>query len=182
MRFTIAVVLAAGASFLAGCAPAVSVHPLYTSQDLAADPSLEGQWTDQDGETWQIQKSGNGYDVTVFHQKETPSTESFNIHLLRLEDAEFADVTAKSNSSLAITGHLFAKIWREGDDMCVALLDDDWLKSEVELGNAPPSIIGDDHRQIILTAPTADLQRFIGLHAADPNAWDADTGRFVRAR
>ncbi|HUD99360.1 MAG TPA: hypothetical protein VMR62_07270 [Bryobacteraceae bacterium] len=181
MRFTMPLIFAAAAALLIGCAPAVSIHPLYTPQDLVADSSLEGQWAASDGEFWQVQRSGDGYAVTVFHAGET-SAEAFNIHLLRLKDTEFADATSKSNPSLGITGHLLARISLQGDDLRVALLDDDWMKKAVKSGQAPQSITGEENGQIILTAPTGDLQRFVLQHAADADAWDADVGVFHRMR
>lgn len=180
MRFTTLLMLVAGAAILTGCTSTVSIHPLYTSQDLVADPSLEGTWAEQDGEIWQIHKSGDGYDVTVLHKGDSPGTEAFNVHLLRLKESEFADVTSKSNPSLGITGHLFARISLQGDELLVALVNDDWMRKTVEAGLAPQSAKGESEEQIILTASTSDLQRFFLLHAADADAWDPDIGRFHR--
>jgi hypothetical protein len=43
----------------------------------------------------------------------------------------------------------------------------------VEAGQAPQSTVGEG-QQIVLTAPTSELQKFILLHAADPDAWSDD--------
>jgi len=167
MRFTPLLAVLVGAAAMTGCAPAVAIHPLYTSQDLASDLPLEGAWAGNGGEVWQIAKSGDGYDVN--------STEGskYKVHLLRLNDYEFVDVSSKSDPDIGVAGHLFGKIRMAGDEMYVSLIDETWLKHMVDAGQAPQSTIGEG-QQIVLTAPTSDLQKFVLLHAADPDAWDAD--------
>ncbi|MGO4882065.1 MAG: hypothetical protein ACLP59_14730 [Bryobacteraceae bacterium] len=176
MRFTLLTMMAAaGAALLTGCAPAVSIHPFYTSQDLVSDPSLEGTWADQDDDVWRIQKADDGYNATVFHTGGTPDSEAFNIHLLRLKDIEFVDAVSQSNPSLAVSGHFIAKVSLRGDRMLVNVLDDDWLKKAAQSGIAPQSIVGEENGRIILTASSADLRRFVVQHAADADAWDSGT-------
>jgi len=181
MRFTTMLILAASTAILTGCAPAVSIHPLYTTQDLASDLPLEGTWAETDTGIWHAAKSGDGYDVTLLHTDASLTTEAYNVHLLRLKDADFLDVTSKSDAGLGITGHLLAKVWLEGDELRAALLDDAWLKKTLAAGLALPFVKGEGE-QIILTAPTSSLQRFILLHAADPDAWDANAAKFHRLR
>jgi len=173
MRFTLWLALMAGAAGVTGCAPAVAIHPLYNSQDLVSDLPLEGTWVVKDGEIWQIKKSGDGYDVAAVHAGDSTDVSKYNVHLLRLKELEFVDVTSKSDPEIGVAGHLFGKIRMEGDELYVALMDESWLKHMVEAGLAPRSIMGEG-QQIVLTAPTVELQRFILLHAADPGAWDDD--------
>lgn len=66
----------------------------------------------------------------------------------------------------------FGAVEMEGDELFVNPVDDTWLKHQVEAGLAPQFILGEG-QQIILTAPTSELQKFILLHAADADAWDA---------
>lgn len=185
MRYFMLAVVAAAAAVLTGCAPAVSIHPMYTAQDLAADAALEGKWADDDsGEVWQIAKAGanlaDGYDVTVFHPGDSPSTESFNIHVLRLQGMEpgmeFADAISKGDPGLGIVGHVIVKIQVQGDELRVALMNDAWLKTMVEARLAPPSVTDQESGRIILTASTAALQQFLTQHAADTGVWDEDGG------
>lgn len=182
MRFTTWLMLAAGAAILTGCAPPVSIHPLYTSQDLVADPALEGTWAEPNGEIWQIHKSGDGYEVNVLHAGDSPAAETYLVHLVRLNNSDFIDVTSKSQPDLGIAGHLFGKFSLQGDECRVTVFDDAWLRRTVQAGLAPQAVAVESSGQVILTAPTADLQRFVLLHAADPDAWDADVGTFHRVR
>lgn len=176
MRYFTLVLLAA-AAVLTGCAPAVSIHPIYTAQDVVSDPALEGSWTDDDsGEVWQIAKAADGYDVTVFHEGNSPTTEAFNIHVLRLGGIELADATSKGDPGLGIVGHVIVKIHVQGDELTVAMMSDAWLKTMVDAGLAPQPVTDKDGGRIILTAPTGVLQQFLTEHAADVGAWDEDGG------
>ena len=152
---------------MTGCAPAVAIHPLYTSQDLVSDLPLEGAWAGTDGEVWLIKKSGDGYDVAAV------PTGDFRVYLLRLKEFEFVDVASKSDPEVGVAGHLFGKIRMEGDELYLSLIDETWLKHMAETGQAPQSIVGEG-QQIVLTASTSELQKFILLHAGDPDAWDND--------
>ena len=170
MRFTLLLTVLAGAAALMGCASAVAIHPLYTTQDLVSDLPLEGMWAGGDGEVWQIKKSGDGYDVG-----------EFTVHLLRLKEYEFVDVTSKSDPAIGVAGHLIGKIRMEGGQLYVSPMNEAWLKQMVEAGIAPQSAIGEG-QQTILTAPTSELQQFLLLHAADPDAWDEDDEGLHRLR
>jgi hypothetical protein len=165
MRFTLWLAVLAGAAAMTGCAPAVAIHPLYTTQNLVSDMPLEGTWSEKDGEIWQIEKAGDGYTV-----KSAEGT-TYAVHLLRLQEYEFVDVASKSDPEVGVAGHLFAKIRMSGDELYVSPIDETWLKHMVEAGQAPQSTVGEG-QQIVLTAPTSELQKFILLHAADPDAWD----------
>ena len=48
MRFTLLLTILAGVAGMTGCAPAVAIHPLFTTQDLVSDLPLEGTWASSD--------------------------------------------------------------------------------------------------------------------------------------
>jgi len=173
MRFTLWLAVLAGAAALTSCAPAVAIHPLYTTEDLVSDLPLEGTWAASDNEVWQIHKSGDGYDVAAVRTADAPAVSQYTVHLLRLKQSEFVDVASKSDPEVGVAGHLFSRIRLEGDDLYVSLIDENWLKHMVETGQAPQSTMGES-QQIVLTAPTSELQKFVLRHAADPDAWDDD--------
>jgi hypothetical protein len=103
------------------------------------------------------------------------------IPLLATESKEILDIASKSDPEIGVAGHLFARVRMQGDELYVSLIDDSWLKQMVEAGLAPQSTIGEG-RQIVLTAPTSELQKFISLHAADPAAWNDDEEGLHRVR
>ena len=173
MRFTLLLAALAGVAAMTGCAPAVAIHPLYTSRNLVSDLPLEGTWASSDGEVWQVKKSEDGYEV------DSAQGSKYTVHLLRLNEYEFVDVASKSDPEVGVAGHLFAKIRMEGDELYVSPIDETWLKHMVEVGQAPQSTMGEG-QQIVLTAPTSELQKFVLLHAADPDAWEDDNDALHR--
>src|ERR1019366_3151614 len=130
-------------------------------------PAAGGYLGVQRREVWQVQKLEDGYEV------DAAEGSKYMVRLVRLNEYEFVDVASKSDPEVGVAGHLFGKIRMVGDDLYVSLIDETWLKHMVEAGLAPQSTVGEG-QQIVLTAPTSELQKFILLHAADPGAWDND--------
>lgn len=175
MRLTNLLAMTAGVALLAGCGPAISIQPLYTEQELAYDLPLEGSWTAQDdGTVWQVRRSGDGYDFEG-------SGEKFNVHLLKVNGVRFLDVTTHNDSGLAIPGHIFGKVWMEGGNLRIALLDDDWVQKMVKQGLGPQAVINAD-QSVVLTADSKDLQRFVWTYAVEPEAYDGEGGVWTRAQ
>ena len=174
MRLAALLGILAGGAVMTGCGPVLSIHPLYTQADLVSDLPLEGTWAEQDDQQlWRIQKSGDGYEAL-----NEATAEKFSVHLLRLKGVSFLDITSRSDV-LAIPGHLFARVWMEGGNLRIAMMKDDWLQQMAQDGLGPPSVIGPD-KDVILTAPTRELQDFLILHADDANAFD-EPGDLQRA-
>lgn len=176
MKIISLVVALAAVALMTGCGPTLSVHPLYTEKDLASDLALEGKWADAENEeVWTIRKSGNGFEGT------SPSTSDpgkVGIHVVRLGELRFLDITSKDTSSLDIPGHLFVKIWMVGEELRLQALDSDWLKQKVRETGLPHLELEDE--QMILTAPTPELQKFIARYANDPKSAESDVGKFHR--
>jgi hypothetical protein len=181
MRFTLLLTVLAGGAAMTGCVSAVAIHPLYTTPDLVSDLPLEGDWGSSDGEVWQVRKSGDGYDVRAAAAGDSKAVSEYTVHLLRLQQYEFADVASKSDPEVGVAGHLFCKIRMEDGQLYVSPIGEAWLKRMAQAGLAPQSTTGEG-QQIILTAPTNELQTFILLHAADPDAWDQDDEGLHRLR
>lgn len=175
MKTAMPLILLAGVALLTGCGPTLSVHPLYTEKDLVSDLPLEGTWTDDKGEgMFTVRKSGNGFEVLYTERSDSASAQKLDVHLLRLRDFRFVDVAPRQESPLSIPGHLFAKVWMEGSQLHVAIMDSDWLKQKiVDSGFPAHRASGEDRgKQIILTAPTEELQKFVLWYAAEEKAFD----------
>jgi hypothetical protein len=70
-----------------------------------------------------------------------------------------------------IPGHIFSRVRLEGDNLSLAMLDPDSLKKMIEEKKADigHELFGDDG--IVLTAPTAELQKFMLKCAGDTEAF-----------
>ncbi|MCC7157255.1 MAG: hypothetical protein IT161_21930 [Bryobacterales bacterium] len=178
MKLTPVLIMTAGALLTASCGGTLSIVPFYEDRDKAFDLPLEGLWTDQDAkETWNVRKTAGGYEVGE-------RQEALRLQVVRLEGQHWLDISCCDSccddSSPSIPGHLIARVWIEGDELCVQTMDTDWLKGKVrELGF--PHLELPDRKQIILTAPAPMLRKFVLLYANEPRAF-SETSRFHRVR
>ena len=176
MKIISLVVALAAVALMTGCGPTLALHPLYTDKDLATDVPLEGKWADADAEeVWTIRKSGDGFEGA---SPSTSDPEKVGIHVVRLGELRFLDITSKDTTSLDIQGHLFVKVWMEGEGLRVPALDSDWFKQKIREASFPHLEMEDE--QMILTAPTLELRKFVTLCASEPKAFDSDVGKFHR--
>ncbi len=173
MRSTLGIAVFVAAAGLTGCAPAVAIHPFYTNHDLVSDLLLPGVWSSNDGQIWRVKAVQDGYDVTQTPEPGAAVSGEFNVHLARLDECEFVDVTSKADVGIGVPGHLIGKVRFEAGKLFVSALNETWLKHMIETGAGPASIIGES-QQLVLTAPTSELQVFLRLHCGDPAAWDED--------
>lgn len=162
---------------MTGCGPTLSLHPLYTDKEVVSDLPLEGKWTDEDAkEVWSVSKSKDHYEAV---QLGNGNSEKYELHVVRLEQLRFLDITDNDTPSLAIPGHMIVKIWMEGEQLRIQAMDTDWLKQKIRETGFPYVEVD---KQILLTAPTPQLQKFILLYANEPKALDSEVGRFHRLR
>jgi hypothetical protein len=176
------------ALLLPGCVP--SVNPLYTSKDLVFDPALVGVWSEEnDKETWSFQKAGEKK-YLLKHTDDEGQVGEFDAHLLKLGKQLFLDLRvldpgAKDDDlsmnnwarwTLIIRpGHLFLKVDQISPELQMRVMDPDALEKLLEKN--PKAVRherirfdprdDDDKGQIVLTAETKDLQKFILKHMND---------------
>ena len=166
------------ALFILGCVP--SLHPLYTDKELVFNPALVGTWLDVDDEkdTWTFRKSEEkAYKLIQYQSK--GDTAEFEVHLVQLGEFLFLDTQVEGPEMINndfyrmhfIPGHIFSRVRLEGDNLSLAMLDPDSLKKMIEEKKADigHELFGDDG--IVLTAPTAELQKFMLKSAGDTEAF-----------
>jgi hypothetical protein len=101
----------------------------------------------------------------------------FELALGRLGGALFADITPNPLNTGSHLGkdllrpvHWFWQASFEGDRVRLIPLDDDWLGAALDSGRV--AIAHEDFGdEVVLIAPTADLQRFVAEHAQDTLAF-----------
>jgi hypothetical protein len=152
---------------MTGCLT-LSVYPLYTAKDLVTDPRIEGKWAAEDDNTvWEFHNHGDAYLATCPSDK---TSEPVEMRLVQLGEQRFLDLTAHDTPSLAVAGHMFGKISIAGEELSIQLMASSWLEKKVREAGLPSLELTD--RDLLLTAPTADLQKFVLRYAADPDAFE----------
>ena len=186
------------ALLLAGCVP--SVNPLYTEKDLVFDPALVGVWSEEnEKEAWAFAEAG-GKKYFLKHTDSDGRTGEFDAHLLKLGQELFLDLYALglggnggweinqlARCALVIRpGHLFLKVDQITPTLKLRLMDPERLEELIEknpkdIQHEKIRLNGRDSEefQIILTAPTKDLQKFILRHVKDEKFF-ADPGTLTK--
>jgi hypothetical protein len=155
---------------LSGCLTP-SLHPLYTDTDVLSDPGLVGSWAeddDDDDESWTFELlEENAYRLTITEDGESAILEA---HLLQLGEHLFLDLYPEEMEFASdwyelhlLPVHTFYWVSLQGDLLELAVMDSEWLQDRSDAGE-----LGIRHERrddtVILTAPTADLQKFILAH------------------
>jgi hypothetical protein len=177
MKLRLPLFLIVSCLFLIGC-PSYSLHPLYTDQDAVAEPALEGTWIFPDpGDKEKItfkKASDHEYSMAIFHP-DTKVTETDKVHLVRLGGQLFMDIIAdeqkvagvKLDGPLGVIAtHVIAKAKISEDDLAYATLEDDAIRKQSTSGGAPLDYQITD-RDVLVTAQTDALRRYISAHAED---------------
>ncbi len=183
-KILLAVVLVALCTVI-GCIP-TSINPLYTREDLVFDPALIGVWSSEGDskETWAFEKAGDTEYKLVYTENDG-KTGHFEAHLLKLGDTRFLDLFPDESGieEMDRSGfykvhllrtHSFLKVTRIEPALQMAPLDLKWLREF--LGKHPKAIRhhktgqGDD-AQIVLTASTPELRKFVEKHLKTEGAF-----------
>jgi hypothetical protein len=177
------------AMLLCSCEPELSVHRLYTADDVVFDPNLPGSWVaaepNENSGTMQmdIVKAGtDGYEFT-FTMQDTPTAQvgkiSFDAHLVKLHGRVFIDVVQTalqidgkpSERQIVVPGHMFGRISVDGENLRMSFLDDDWVTREIKSGDLSLDSEDEGFHPVVLTASTVELQKFVVDHADDDEAF-----------
>ncbi|MEX1139679.1 MAG: hypothetical protein WEF53_10095 [Bacteroidota bacterium] len=160
LRFT---VLICFGLLAAGC-PARSISPLFSEKDIAFDPLLVGSWSQTGDEPLIFENSGdNTYRVTL-QEKDQKTT--YTAHLGKLRNAWFIESFADNsgNDYHLLPAFIVHRIWLEGDSLKLAALRSDWLREMIDARKISIPHIRRDS-EIILTASTEELQKFVARYA-----------------
>lgn len=185
------------AVLLGGCVPVISLHPLYTKDDVVLDKKLCGTWIDESGDsktTWQFEcadEPNNAY--KLIFTDEDGKKGSFVAHMVKLKDRLFLDIFPSElpwepenaekmdwpyNSLFMIPAHAFLKIESIEPQLKIRLM----LESQLQelLKDNPKEI---EHtsagERIVLTASTKKLQEFVLKHVDDEKLF---TGEITLSR
>jgi len=173
-----------------------SLHPFYTDQDVVYKKELTGTWIDHDSAVWIITrhqqvtglmkppKPGPSYDIMFTDQK---GVSKFNAHLFTLNGQlylDFLPTEVSCGNDLAafhlVGTHSLAKVDLKGGKININWYNEEWLvdlfnKNRIRIAHERVPYDDDqkdpESMQVVLTAPTADLQKFITKYGSDPEAF-----------
>ncbi len=173
------------AALLGGCVPVMSLHSLYTKENVVFEEKLLGTWVDDPNSpetTWEfnrIEEPETAYRL-VLSDKDGQKG-SFVAHLVKLENRLFLDVYPSElpwepddpnkvkwlfNSFFLIPAHTFIKIDSIKPQLKMRLINDGKME---ELLKEDPNAVKHTsiEGRVVLTASTKELQAFVLKHADD---------------
>jgi hypothetical protein len=191
MKKLIVLLLAAAGLFLSGCI-VLSVYPFYTSRDVVFDPGLLGKWvetgaTNQPDDYYLFEKADakagfekEGTNAYLLTTVETQKTNHCLVHLFKLKGQMFLDLfTAEETGDIMphpIPSHMVMRVSQMTPTLKMTPMDYEWLSNLIEqdpgaLRHHDIKSEGEKDHFYVLTADTAELQRFVLKHLKTEKAW-----------
>lgn len=175
-------------TLVAGCIP--SLHPLYTDRDRKRMDVITGDWLSDDSSSmYRIMADPDEpsyvFTYTDLSRKgnlfaQDSSRANFIVNLVSLNGSDFMDFFPGDNDDLQnlnmllqvhlIPAHTFAKFRVTQDTIIIWRFDPEWLEDLFEENRIRISHEKMDD-QIVLTASTEELQKFVSKYADDPAAY-----------
>jgi hypothetical protein len=147
------------------CLPQPSLQPLFRSEEAVIVPGLAGDWIDAKGDDAEVMrftlKDDKSYRMTV--AKENGEEDVFELRLGKVGEELYWDFTVKAKGSSddwALPFHGFARVALVDDQLSLSFLDDEWVKRALKEGRLVVDHV-ETEDGLVLTAPTAELQRVI---------------------
>ena len=159
---------------LSGCIS--SIHPLYTSKDVAFDPLLVGEWFDKNNSNrWVFESTADSSYTMTYHENgiildtSAITISEFEVHLVNLDGHYFLDLYPGENNQIKMSTllattllpvHLFAKLEYIDGEYLISFLNGEWLKKSIA-DKKIDIAYEKTNEQIVLTASTQDLQKMV---------------------
>ena len=173
-----------GLALLLSCTPVFSIHPLSSGKDIVFEPQLVVTWFDPEDATdtgvFVIEKLGDdAYKIALTDSKKNSTdTDSFQAHLVKLEDHLFLDAVQsdfrKAGEDVVVfevPAHMIARISLDGDILNLKFLGADWVQKSLKAGAISIRHEDQDDGTPVLTAGTTELQKFVLDHVNDDDAF-----------
>ena len=171
------------------CIP--SLHPLYTEKDLVLDNRIVGTWvseeSSEDESIWKIEKykrespgniGGKRYNL---EQIQYGDTINFEVYLLKLGDYFYIDFYPDEyqydnfmREMHMFPVHTFARVNINKNSIVIEHFSILWIEGLIQENKIKISH-EESGKNIILTASTQELQKFVVKYAEDENVYDGET-------
>lgn len=159
-----------------------SVHPFVSESQRVFDPALVGLWTQvtesDDKQTFAITGDAEAKQYQVLYKDGDGKTGGFVVQLAKIGDQTLADVYPKDlkTADSGVYGahfmplHSFMLVSYNAGSLKFRAMDPNWLRKQLE---AQPALLKHEtiEDQIILTAPTQQLQEFVLKHVTSEGAY-----------
>ena len=189
MRNRLVIALGLAALLSTSCVP--SIQRLIEEGDAVEEPRLVGTWVDGKGGDYRRLPAGEttdesrlvlkaredrAYDMEVLDEDGTVD-ETYIVRVARFSSGTFLEMVPADKACWDVNSDLvryvrtsnFYRIKLEGDVLHYEFFDTDWLKKKLDSHaiNLPHVVVDDN---VVLTASSKQLQRFVERHADDPGA------------
>jgi hypothetical protein len=162
-----------------------SLQPFYHEKDLIEDPGLAGIWTEPGEEAkktvWTFSAAGEKrFKLNVVDGE---INADFEARLFKLGGETYINLYSEKRSMSEIPVHHLLSISREGDLLSMKVLNIDWVQKWLRANpkkldhmrvNDPKNPGDSESDELVLTASTDALQKFILEHRADPELFQGD--------
>ncbi len=159
-----------------------SLHPLFTQHELVFEPALLGAWVQQNEADVSVVFTRHGENAYNAEFREPGRTRQYRVAMGKIGESYYLDVMPFDDS---VDDHFLPShsIWRvqwEQDTLRMASLDHEWLRDLLRRSRRPPLAFEWVDGQIVLTASTRELQRFLLRYGSQPGAFGKDENVFRR--
>ena len=169
MRLTRLVALLALAAIGQACL-VVSLQPAYDPDAIAFEPALVGTWTSDEDEVTVVIERGewHSYHVDLEDGGKLTRLTGRLTRVGALLLIDLAPLDGTDIPPMQIPVHGLYKVEAAGDTLTFASLDYDHFYAMAKTGEKEAGLVLDARKNVVLTASTADLRRWLLAHAGDP--------------
>jgi len=192
------------AALMAGCVPIVSLHPLFTADEITFDEKLVGTWMadpNDPNEIWEFSRLDPSNSEELRHRWGDEATKFYRLTfadgeghttsqaacLVKLGDRRFLDVfpdrfpSDEEKAFFFQPVHAFFRGDSLGEQVVLRMTDDEQFKKLVQ---AEPNAVKHEvvDERPILTASTKELQAFVTKYAGDERLFPNDITLIRKAK
>lgn len=164
---------------LGGCAS--SIAPIYTKADSVDEPALVGNWSSEKSDELnkvRVEKDKDGaYKVTI-HDQKSGTDSVYETHLLKLQDATFADLLIsdyrRGDDQIDLPFgaeplHQIVKYRVSGDDLTIWAIDGDAFEKASKQPNFTLQFrtTKPDSGDTVIISPSDVIRAYLSSHPSD---------------
>lgn len=148
----------------------VSVSGLADTASSTFDESLLGHWTSREDDVDLLveRDEWRTYAITM---RDRTGEQHFTGRLAVIGGARYVDLTIQHGTEASpalLPVHIIGRVTHHESTLRIDLLDYDWFRGRVSRGSLTTPAVLDERDSLLLTAPRAQLRRWLAANAATP--------------